>query len=250
MYILRLLTLSLVLLLSSSALSYADYELSESKRCSSIFPHFERRLTIPKDILHSISLQESGKKHSRHNIMVVWPWTINVEGKGYYFKTKNEAIRFTRKQLAAGKSSIDVGCMQINLKHHPKAFASLEQAFSPQDNIAYGALFLKQKYDQLGNWEKAVGHYHSADTKLSKNYQQKVHKINESMYSYKNLLYKYTFSPEYRLPRGSDYQLAKGTYNKKPNVRVAVGYRKDDDLFRRKSNTYNKLQANRRSISN
>jgi hypothetical protein len=35
--------------------------------------------------------------------------------------------------------------MQINLKHHPGAFASLEEAFDPQKNIAYAAQFLKEK---------------------------------------------------------------------------------------------------------
>ena len=63
---------------------------------------------------------------------VVWPWTINVEGKGFHFKTKRDAIRFVKDQMTAGKESIDVGCMQINLKYHPDAFTSLDQAFSPR----------------------------------------------------------------------------------------------------------------------
>jgi soluble lytic murein transglycosylase-like protein len=234
--------------LPSLSLAYMDYELSESKRCSSLFSYFEKRLRLPQDTLHSISLQESGKKHSRHDIMVVWPWTINVEGKGYFFKTKREAIRFTKEQLAAGKESIDVGCMQINLKHHPKAFSSLEQAFSPHNNVAYGALFLRQKYDQFGNWEKAVGNYHSADEVLSKKYQKSVRKISDSMYSYKNALASYTFNPRYRTQNRHEDMLAEDALLKaerknykradkqQVKVRVAVGRRKDDDLFRRKNN--------------
>ena len=34
--------------------------------------------------------------------------------------------------------------MQINLFHHPDAFASLDAAFDPMDNIAYGADFLRR----------------------------------------------------------------------------------------------------------
>ena len=36
-----------------------------------------------------------------------------------------------RAAAAAGERNIDVGCMQINLMHHPDAFASLEEAFEP-----------------------------------------------------------------------------------------------------------------------
>lgn len=246
-----ILTLLFITSFPSLSLAYMDYELSESKRCSSLFSYFEKRLRLPQDTLHSISLQESGKKHSRHDIMVVWPWTINVEGKGYYFKTKREAIRFTKEQLAAGKESIDVGCMQINLKHHPKAFSSLEQAFSPHNNVAYGALFLRQKYDQLGNWEKAVGNYHSANEALSKNYQKSVRRINDSMYSYKNALNSYTFNPKYRTQNNrheemlAEDALLKAKHknykqnDKQVKVQVAVGRRKNDDLFRRKNNYYN-----------
>ena len=32
--------------------------------------------------------------------------------------------------------------MQINLMHHPDAFASLDEAFEPGRNVAYGAKFL------------------------------------------------------------------------------------------------------------
>jgi soluble lytic murein transglycosylase-like protein len=92
-----------------------------------------------------------------------WPWTVNVEGKGFYFNSKKEAVFFVRKQLQEGKTSIDVGCMQINLKHHPEAFVKLEQAFNPRHNIGYAASFLVKKFAELGSWGKAIAHYHSAN---------------------------------------------------------------------------------------
>lgn len=200
----RKLTLLMPLLIfnfSSLSLASIDYELNESKKCSGMFAYFERKLQLPKDSLHAISLQETGRKHSKHEIRIVWPWTINVEGKGYHFRTKREAVRFAKAQLRAGKESIDIGCMQINLKHHPEAFNSLEQAFSPKINIAYGAMFLRQKYDQLGSWDKAIGHYHSAHNERAENYQKSVSKINNSMYAYKNKLKAYHLGYKYRKKR-------------------------------------------------
>jgi hypothetical protein len=70
--------------------------------------------------------------------------------------------------------SIDVGCMQVNLLHHPNAFASLEQAFDPVGNAIYAAHFLRQLFDQTGSWPKATAAYHSATPKLGSAYQLKV----------------------------------------------------------------------------
>jgi len=52
--------------------------------------------------------------------------------------------------------------MQINLKHHPDAFSSLEDAFDPATNVAYGADFLKSLHDQANGWLAAARRYHSA----------------------------------------------------------------------------------------
>ncbi len=192
----------LILLFSSStsALGVIDKEILESLRCTKMFPYFEKKLLIPKDTLHSIALQESGKKHSQHKIKVVWPWTVNVEGQGYFFNTKREAINFVKQQLLRGKESIDVGCMQINLKHHPKAFFSLEHAFDPRSNVAYGAGFLKAKYDQAGNWHEAIARYHSATPALGSKYKSSVIKIASNMAEYKDSLKGYAYNKSYMEP--------------------------------------------------
>ena len=189
----------LFLVIINSCYSFAsiDREILESNRCTRIFPYFERKYKIPSHTLHSIALKESGKGHSQHKIKIVWPWTVNVEGQGHFFDTKREAILFVRKQILAGKESIDIGCMQINLKHHPEAFLSLEHAFDPKRNISYGAEFLRSKYDQLGNWHKAIAHYHSATHELGFKYKQDVIKIASTMPEYRDSLKIYT-SPRYK----------------------------------------------------
>lgn len=172
----------------SSTFSYAavDRELIQSARCVGYFRHFETRLKIPRDTLYSISIQETGKTHIDKKVKIAWPWTANVEGKGYYFDTKQQAVQFVREQMLAGKESIDVGCMQVNLKHHPDAFRSLDHAFDPRSNIAYGAKFLISKYEQLGSWSKAIGHYHSATPHLGEKYKDSVVKIAQNIDHYKS----------------------------------------------------------------
>jgi hypothetical protein len=60
--------------------------------------------------------------------------------------------------------------MQVNLHHHPEAFANLSEAFEPQTNINYAAGFLRNLYDQAGTWKKAAGDYHSRTPSLGKEY--------------------------------------------------------------------------------
>ena len=60
-----------------------------------------------------------------------WPWTVRSGPDSFYLPSKELALRKVRELRAAGRSNIDVGCMQINLGHHPTAFASLDEAFDP-----------------------------------------------------------------------------------------------------------------------
>ncbi|MBW8310234.1 MAG: lytic transglycosylase domain-containing protein [Candidatus Paracaedibacteraceae bacterium] len=141
--------------------------------CEAYIHRYEQQHGIPHNLLRAISRIESGRKINGQGV-VAWPWTINANGKPYVFNTKIEAIAKVKELRAQGITSIDVGCMQINLKHHPNAFPSLEAAFDPPTNINYGARFLKEKMDTQGNWQKAVAHYHSASAVYNQPYKNKV----------------------------------------------------------------------------
>jgi hypothetical protein len=106
--------------------------------------------------------------------IVPWPWTINVQGTGYYYETIEEAIAAVREFQARGVRSIDVGCMQVNLYHHPHAFQTLEQAFDPEENVAYAASFLLKLKTHHASWHQAVAHYHSANPVHHQPYQKAV----------------------------------------------------------------------------
>lgn len=146
---------------ASTALASNDPLIEGAKECTKYLPRYEREYAIPTHLLSAIASTESGRYHEGLRLKLPWPWTINAAGKGYFFNSKQEAIAMVRRLRAQGVQSIDVGCMQVNLYHHPNAFASLEEAFEPQTNIAYAAGFLHDLFDDAGTWKKAAADYHS-----------------------------------------------------------------------------------------
>lgn len=173
--------IAFILIIFSSPLSFAlNYQeyilLHNSNLCSNYFNYIEEKHNIPQHLLRSISVVETGRWHSKAKFYFPWPWAVNQAGKSYYFSNKKEAIAAVKKMLESGLTNIDIGCMQINLHHHPKAFLNLNEAFEPKENIEYAAVFLKNHYKKLNNWQSAIASYHS-QTELGKKYSRKINKI-------------------------------------------------------------------------
>jgi hypothetical protein len=135
-----------------------------------------RAAGIPDHLMSAIARVESGRPDPQGGVQP-WPWSINVEGTDHVYETKAEAIAAVRAFQARGSRSIDVGCMQVNLLHHPEAFATLEQAFDPAINAAYAAKFLLKLFAQTGSWPAATAAYHSATPELGAPYQRKVQSV-------------------------------------------------------------------------
>lgn len=137
----------------------------------------ERTLRVPDHLLTAISLAETGRWVPERKAMFAWPWTVTAKGKGTFYETKEEAIKAVQSLQKKGVKSIDVGCMQINLLYHPRAFSTLEDAFSPESNVAYASQFLGQLQDQTQSWQTAAAHYHSTNPSVNQRYQKKVLKL-------------------------------------------------------------------------
>ncbi len=133
----------------------------------------EQAAGVPTQLMAAIGRVESGRP-DENGIIQPWPWTINAEGAGHIFETKAEAIAAVQTLQAKGMRSIDVGCMQVNLMHHPAAFATLDQAFDPALNASYAASFLIQLHVLTGDWSRATAFYHSATPELGTDYAHKV----------------------------------------------------------------------------
>ncbi|WP_337876567.1 lytic transglycosylase domain-containing protein [Elioraea sp.] len=134
----------------------------------------ERAYGIPFALLAALGRVESGRRDPETGTFGPWPWTINAEGRGQFFPTKAEAIAEVRRLQARGVRSIDVGCMQVNLMHHPHAFATLEEAFDPARNADYAARFLVELQQRTNNWLQAAAHYHSQTPEFAEAYRAKV----------------------------------------------------------------------------
>ena len=174
----RLVPILLCLLLSAPA-AWAQAGvflggLPPSRLCRPALDLAERRHAIPARLLHAIARVESGRADPATGQVNPWPWTANAEGQGFYFDSKAQALTSIAAMQAKGVRSIDVGCMQVNLMHHPDAFASLDQAFDPMANADYAARFLRRLFDQTGSWDKAAAWYHSATPALGEAYQKRV----------------------------------------------------------------------------
>ncbi|MBL6082732.1 transglycosylase SLT domain-containing protein [Belnapia sp. T18] len=131
-------------------------------------------MRIPPQLLRSIAMVESGRPDPATGRVLPWPWTINVSGTGYFFASSEQAVAAVRNFRSRGIQSIDVGCAQVNLMHHPAAFSNLESAFDPQANTDYAARFLKSLHGGTGNWPLAAAAYHSRVAERGHEYARKV----------------------------------------------------------------------------
>ena len=158
----------MLLTLSPAVLSAFDVGVGEL--CVLWISEEERRHGIPDGLLRAIACVETGGRVAR----CPWPWSVNVAGRPYVFLTRHKALSFVKQMQRAGVRNMDVGCMQINLKHHAQAFKTLEIAFAPKHNIRYAAVLLRKLYDRTGTWDKAVAAYHSGRPVFHNPYRQKV----------------------------------------------------------------------------
>ena len=142
--------------------------------CQAAIAVAEREHGIPDGLLQSIGLVESGQRSAETGTRLPWPWAVNVAGEGQLAPDRVAAIALVARAQGRGLRSVDIGCLQINLLHHPQAFASLEEAFEPLANARYGGGFLLALRNRLGNWPAAVAQYHSAEPARGAEYQARV----------------------------------------------------------------------------
>jgi hypothetical protein len=163
-----------LLAMAAAAPRIARADVPPGSACSVAGHQAEQLGSLPQNILISIGMVESAHPDPLTGRYVPWPWTVNADGQGQYFQTKEDAEAFVRFAQASGAHDIDVGCFQISLQSHPDAFATLDDAFDPAQNAAYAARYLAQLKAQTGNWNTAIADYHSALPDLGLPYQRLV----------------------------------------------------------------------------
>ncbi len=152
---------------ADSAAAQADLP----KICEDAAIHASVQTGVPLSVLKAISLNETGRRHG--GVIRPWPWTVNMEGKGVWFESRDAALAYVYKHFKRGARSFDLGCFQINYKWHGKAFNSIEEMFDPGKNALYAARFLLDLYGEKGNWSAAAGAYHSRTEKYASRYRKR-----------------------------------------------------------------------------
>ncbi len=136
---------------------------------------------VPVNVLKAITRTETDRPAEVG--LKPWPWTVNMEGQGKWFSTEDEARSYVFKHFKRGARSFDVGCFQINYKWHGEAFRSIDDMFDPEKNAIYAAGFLRDLYDELGDWSVAAGAYHSRTPRFAESYTARFENILNSIAS-------------------------------------------------------------------
>ena len=137
---------------------------ADALMCEQAARDAEREFRLPEGILLAIGKAESAS----------WPWTANVDGAPEIFQSKAEAVEALTRLRSPKPGNVDVGCFQISMRYHPMAFATMAEAVDPAANAAYAARFLRDLYNRLGDWNQAIGAYHSMTQPLESAYRDRV----------------------------------------------------------------------------
>lgn len=147
--------------------------------CDQAAQRVAQETRVPLNVLRAITRTETGRRQG--NDLKPWPWTVNMEGRGVWFDTEQQAQVFVFRHFKQGARSFDIGCFQINYRWHGHAFNSIEEMFDPMQNARYAARFLQQLHTELGDWTRAAGAYHSRTHKHAERYIRRYAQIEADL---------------------------------------------------------------------
>lgn len=152
-----------------------DWQASQSALCQRAIAVAEAKYQLPPHLLDSIAKVESGRPIASLGQAEPWPWTIDADGQALFLDSGAAAVAWARLGLQRGVKFMDIGCMQVDWQLHPGAFKSLNQAFDPDANVDYAARYLRSLHAEAdGDWNVAVGWYHSHTVELAADYRYRV----------------------------------------------------------------------------
>ena len=146
----------------------------QSALCLVAIAEASARHRLPPGLLAAVSRVETGRPLPVTGDRQPWPWSVNADGESLFFDTRSQAAAETTRRLSQGAHYVDIGCMQIDLRMHPKAFPTLAEAFNPRLNAAYGASLLAALHASGHSWATSEGLYHSATPGLLEPYRASV----------------------------------------------------------------------------
>ena len=119
---------------------------------------------IPPEVLYAVGLAESARRVDSTGTVRPWPWTLNVQGKGFFYASRDQAEQALDGFLATGQKSIDIGLMQVNWRYHRQRLESPRRALDPYHNLRVAAEILRDCRQSRQDWWAAVGCYHAPNS--------------------------------------------------------------------------------------
>ncbi|MFX0542050.1 transglycosylase SLT domain-containing protein [Roseovarius sp. S4756] len=159
--------------------SSPSFAVNTSEICDRAAQSASRRTGVPLDVLRAITRSETGRTVAGE--LQPWPWTVNMEGVGKWFSTRTDALNYVFSNHGKGARSFDVGCFQVNYRWHGQNFNSINHMFDPEENALYAAGFLKRLQDEMGDWSKAAGAYHSRTPAHATGYRARFDEVLASL---------------------------------------------------------------------
>ena len=119
---------------------------------------------LPPEVLYAVALTESARQVDTTGNVRPWPWTLNVQGRGHFFASREEAEVALQQHFDQGRRSIDIGLMQVNWRYHRQRLGSPQLALDPYHNLRVAAEILRDCHQSRQDWWAAVGCYHAPNS--------------------------------------------------------------------------------------
>jgi soluble lytic murein transglycosylase-like protein len=133
---------------------------------------------IPSAVFYAVALAESGTRVDALGAVRPWPWTLNVQGDGRFYPSRRAATLVFEDALASGRTSVDVGLMQVNWRSHRQALGHVAGALDPYRNLDVAAAILTACHETHRDWWAAVGCYHAPnDPARAERYRDRVRRL-------------------------------------------------------------------------
>jgi hypothetical protein len=156
-------------------LSTAQSGTSQAASCTEHVLEAEQELSIPRGLLLSIALVESGQDGSPQ------PFAMNLDGKTVYSDSASEAKAHLLDKQGRVRQNATVGCMQLSVQHHRANFRPVERILDPSANVWYAARYLKRLRADSGSWSVAVARYNGGSRSQQREYTCKIYQHLESL---------------------------------------------------------------------
>ena len=118
---------------------------------------------VPSEVLYAIGLQESGTTLGGKRGFSPWPWVLNVNEKGRYFRTREEAAAALAEEVAKGNRRVAVGMLQIHLRWNAFRVSDPLTLLDPSVNLRVAAEVLQECGKRFQDVFGKLACYYSGD---------------------------------------------------------------------------------------